>query len=513
MAENPLTPIWMTEPGQWDFRRASHLLQRAGFGGTTAEINTLVAAGPQQAVQSLVNYQAVPDNLPPMQFGDLAGPAPATLRNAFRPYRDLNEEQRKSLNQLRIVANYAKMEEVRRWWLDRMVRTQRPLEEKMTLFWHGLLVSGESSVRNTYHLYLQNQLYRGHATGNIRELIMQVSKDPAMLDYLNNNQNRKEHPNENYARELMELFTMGIGNYTEQDIKESARAFTGWTFLGDRFVFNTFQHDNGIKTFLGRTGNFDGHDIVNIIFESPATSRYYAMRLVRFFGMDEPTDDRNAAVATPMIDALARLVRKENYNLQPVLTALFSSNWFYSTEVMRRQIKSPVQLVVGGLRFLDVYLDQPGPVSNSLKLMGQELFNAPNVKGWDGGRAWISTSTLFSRYNLPAYLVTGRLPTGGQQQSDDPDIRNQFLDFHSGWSPQNDLADANVCTTDGVVDLYVKKLIQDKIEPRKRDALVESLNRTGDAKTYAFDPVAPDAEARLRTLVHLIMMMPEYQIA
>jgi hypothetical protein len=512
MAENPLTPLWKTQPGRWDFRCASHLLQRAGFGGTTAEIHALVAMGPQKAVESLVKYQGNPDHLPSMEFGDLSGPAPANFRQGFRP-RDFTQQQIQSLAQLKRVAQLARTEEMRLWWLDRMVRTTRPLEEKMTLFWHGLLVSGEASVRNCYHLYMQNQLYRRNATGNIKELVTQVSQDPAMLEYLNNNQNRKEHPNENYARELMELFTMGIGNYTEQDIKESARAFTGWTYLGDRFVFNQYEHDNGTKTFLGRTGNFDGHDIINIIFESPATSRYYAMRLVRFFGMDEPTDDRNIAAASPMIDALAALIREENFNLQPVLAALFSSSWFYSNDVMRRQIKSPVQLVVGGLRFLNVYLDQPRPVSNSLKLMGQELFNAPNVKGWDGGRAWISTSTLFSRYNLPAYLVTGRLPTGGTQQSNDPDVRNQFLDFHSGWSPQNDLAEADVCTTDGVVDLYIKKLIQDKIEPHKRDALIESLNRTGDAKTYAFDPVAPDADARLRSLVHLIMMMPEYQIA
>ncbi len=513
MSENPLAPIWNTDPSRWNFRCASHLLQRAGFGGTYDEIHELAAMPPQHAIASIINYQTQLDTLPSMTFGDLSGAASGDYRQKFRQFGQFTEDQRKNLFQINRLANAARMEEMRLWWLDRMVRTKRPLEEKMTLFWHGLLVSGQSAVNNSYHLYMQNQLYRRYATGNIKNLILEVSQDPAMLEYLSNNQNRKEHPNENYARELMELFTMGIGNYTEQDIKESARAFTGWNFAGDKFIFNQYQHDNGSKTFLGRTGNFDGRDIVDIIFNSPATPRYFAYRLVRFFGLDEPLEGRNRTIAAPMIDALTTSIIRNNYNLMPVLAEFFASNWFYSSEVMRRQIKSPVQLVVGGLRFLNVYLDQPRPVLNSLKLMGQELFNAPNVKGWDGGRAWISTSTLFARYNLPAYVVTGQLPTGGTQRAQDMDARTEFADFHSGWSPQNDLADADVCTTDGVVDLYLRKLIQDKVEPHKRDALIESLNRTGDAKSYVFDPVAPDATVRLRSLVHLIMMMPEYQIA
>ncbi len=181
------------------------------------------------------------------------------------------------------------MEELKLWWLDRMIRTKRPLEEKMTLFWHGLFVSSATTVKNSYLLYKQNQLFRQNAVGNYKALALGVSQDPCMLVYLNNNQNQKEHPNENYARELMELFTLGIGNYTEKDIKESARSFTGWTNIGENFIFNRNQHDNGTKTFLGQTGNFTGEDIVDIIFQQPACANYIATRILKFFGTDDPS--------------------------------------------------------------------------------------------------------------------------------------------------------------------------------------------------------------------------------
>lgn len=508
--DNPLLAAWKTPGFEWNFRTAAHLLNRAGFGGSLAEIDALLQAGPEQAVIQLINLAASFDSLPPMHFGDLSGSYKGNLRDFKREMQGLSGEQKRAYFEIHRLAQEAKFGELKLWWLDRIVRTRRPLEEKMTLFFHGLFVSGNASVKNTYHLYLQNQLFRKHAVGNLQELVLAISKDPAMLEYLNNNENKKAHPNENYARELMELFTLGIGNYTEQDIKESARAFTGWSFLGETYVFNPFDHDNGTKTFLGHTGNWDGADIVRIIFEQPACARYFAMRLVRFFGVDDPLSPENAPVTTPMIDALAAHLRGNHFELVPTLMALFSSRWFYSQDVMRRQIKSPVQLVAGAMRQLSVNLSQPAPVDNSLKLMSQELFNPPNVKGWDGGRSWISTSTLFARYNLPAYLVTGRLPAGGKQA--DPSKREDFADFSSGWQPQLDLAQASASTTDAVVDLYLKMLINDDIDPAKRIDLITQLNATGDARQHTFDPTATDAEARLRTLVHLIMMMPEYQI-
>jgi uncharacterized protein (DUF1800 family) len=519
MAENLLVPLWQTPGAVWNAETASHLLRRAGFGGTVSEIEALVKMGPSQAVQSIVYYKNVKDDLAGVEFGELTAPgmgrglvSAAQAAQAARAARGqtpqavintLPEDQKRAMQQIIQASQRAKEEEIRLWWLDRMIRTRRPLEEKMTLFWHGLLVSSAQSVRNTYLLYQQNQLYRQHATGNYRTLMHEVSRNPAMLVYLNNSQNVKAKPNENYARELMELFTMGIGNYTENDIKESARAFTGWANQGDQFVFRAAQHDTGVKTFLGKTGNFHGDNIVDIIFEHSATPKYIATRLIKFFGVDEPQSD--------IVEQLAAVVRRSDFEMAPVLQTLFASRWFYSRDVMLRQIKSPVQLVVGALRSLGVNLLQPQQVVNALRIMGQELFNAPTVKGWDGGRAWINTSTLFARYNLPAYLGTGRLPSVSKQTVPG-DARSQYVSFNSGWNPQMDLAEGAVATTDGAVDFYVKKLLGFKLAPRKRDELVEFMNGTGDARSHLHDPITPDNDRRTRELVQLIMGMAEYQL-
>jgi hypothetical protein len=513
-----LEPVWSAQPDRWDFAAAAHLLRRAGFGGSTAETRQLVDLGPEKAVAGLVNYSAVKDDFHPIEFGELtssltmrkkegggAGPA---MAGGAALYRELSPEQRKMLYQLSQGAQREKLSEMKMWWLDRMVRTPKPLEEKMTLFWHGLFVSNLTSVRNSALLYQQNELFRKSAVGNYKDLTLEVSKNPAMLIFLNNNDNKKEHPNENYARELMELFTMGIGNYTEKDIKESARAFTGWTNIGDQFAFNKRQHDIDPKTFLGKTGNFDGAQIIDIIFEQACTSKYIATRLLKFFAIDEPSEE--------IVAALAAVVKSNKFEIAPTLQTLFASQWFYSQEVMRRQIKSPVQLIVGTLRALGVGLSQPAQVDSALKLMGQELFMAPTVKGWDGGRSWINTSTLFARYNLPAYLGTGRLPAGGKVPTDAMAAgagREQYADFNSGWSPQIDLAQAGASTTDAVVDLYIKKLLGAPLDPRKRDELIEFVNATGDAKSHLHDPIAAESDHRVRNLVHLIMSMAEYQLA
>jgi len=513
-----LVPLWQSEVSsggaRWDWAMASHLLRRAGFGGTREEIEALVKMGPQRAVASLIDYKAVKDDLPDVEFGELTAPGmglgrgPRGGRAGRAPaqqqmLQSMPENERRAFNQIQQSAQRAKEQEIRLWWLDRMVRTKRPLEEKMTLFWHGLFVSSSTTVKQTYLLYKQNQLLRKYATGNYRVLTHEISKDPAMLVYLNNNQNVKLKPNENYARELMELFTMGIGNYTEEDIKESARAFSGWTNQGDEFLARPQQHDAGIKTFLGQRGNFDGDQIVEIIFQQPATAKYIATRILKFFATDTPS--------TEIVTALAGIVKRNNFEIAPVLQALFSSRWFYSQEVMLRQIKSPVQLIVGSLRALGVSMLQPQQVVNALKVMGQELFNAPTVKGWDGGRAWINTSTLFARYNLPAYLGTGKLPTVSKQKAP-TDARMEYSDFDSGWNPQLDLAAAEVATTDGAVDMYVQKLLGFKLEPRKRDELIEYLNQTGDATSHLHDPITAESDRRTRGLVHLIMAMAEYQL-
>lgn len=500
-----LAPIGRMQPGRWDDAMAAHLLGRAGFGGTLSEIQKLQSLGAQRAVEFLVSPPPLPAGLfSELPFGEFSGMRMG-MRKRDSVMRQLSEEERQALRGVINQAERGKFEELKIWWLDRMVRTNRPLEEKMTLLFHGLYVSSAATVRSPVLLYNQNKLFRKFAIGgNFKKLTHEVSRDPAMILYLNNNENKKAHPNENYARELMELFTMGRGNYTEADIKESARAFTGWATDGENFVFRKYDHDFEDKQFLGRRGNFDGDDIVDIIFQQPATPKYLATRLLKFFCVDEPPAE--------IVLQLTNVLRSNQYNIAPTLSVLFNSTWFYSDEVMQNQIKSPVQLVVGSLRMLGTPVADPRSVDNALKQMGQELFNSPTVKGWDGGRAWINTSTLFARYNLPAYLVTGKLPSASGRVPNNAEQRQNFAEFQSAWSPTIDLAQHNIHTTDAVVDLYLKMLTPAGVEEHKRRELMEYLNGGGDPNTHVFDPIAPDAEARLRSLVQLIMTLPEFQI-
>jgi Protein of unknown function (DUF1800) len=504
MQENQyLQTAWYDPSVKWNWRTASHLLNRAGFGGTDQEVDRLLALGPQGAVESLLDYQNVPDQLAPMQFGAISNFDFDNFREARAFAMDLTAAERREFMILKLAASTGKMDEMRCWWINRMVQTRRPLQEKMTLFWHSLFVSAFMDVQNAYHMYMQNELFRSYATGNVQELTLQVSKDPAMLRYLNNNQNQRGHPNENYARELMELFTLGIGNYTEDDVRESARAWTGWTFFGDNFFFNSNQHDYGIKTFLGQTGNFNGDDIVAIIFQQPAASKHFALKLLQFFVSDDPAPPE-------LVDALSQTLRDSNWQIAPVLVKLFTSSWFYSDQVMRRKIKTPVELVVGSLRKLNVSAPSSQSLLLSMQMMGQELFAAPNVGGWPVGKNWINTSTLFARYDMPAFLVTGRRPVmpGVLWDNDASNLQ----EFNTGFSPELQLAQAGVSTTQGAVDWYVKQLIQDSIDPAKSTALIGYLNNSDSSADMPLNMADQSLHGRLLGVIQLIMAMPEYQL-
>jgi uncharacterized protein (DUF1800 family) len=308
--------------------------------------------------------------------------------------------------------------DMQRWWIKRMIETPRPLEEKMTLFWHGHFATSFRTIENSYHMFQQNMLFRKFAVGNFGELLFQIIRDPAMIAYLNNNQSRKGKPNENLAREIMELFSLGIGSYTEKDIKEGARALTGFTFDDDTFVLRTNDHDTGGKTILGDSGNWDGDDFVKIILQQKACSQFIARKLYKYFVADIPPleaaeGDRHMDTATRRaIDDLASTMRGSKYEIKPVLRRMFLCEHFYDPQIRNQQIKSPVQLVVGAVRSLNTPLRDPGIVVDALDLMGQNVFMPPSVKGWDGGRSWVNTSTLYVRQNILAFLLTGKKPQG-----------------------------------------------------------------------------------------------------
>ena len=303
---------------------------------------------------------------------------------------DLTPEQRKMQNAgIRDAFNNMSTA-----WMERMATSPAQLREKMTLFWHGHFAC---RVRQPDAALRLHNTTRQYALGKFPDLLLAVSKEPAMLQFLNNQQNRKEHPNENFAREVMELFTLGRGNYTETDVKEAARAFTGWAYdYQGNFRFRERDHDTGPKTFLGRTGNFTGEDVLTIILEQPATATFLTTKIYRFFVNDVPNPAH--------IEPLAREFRKNGYDIADLLERMFSADWFYDPANVGTHIKSPVELLAGIRRTLNVKVDNAQPLLGYQRALGQNLFQPPNVAGWPGGRNWIDSSSLVLRLQLPAIL-------------------------------------------------------------------------------------------------------------
>ncbi|UCD74599.1 MAG: DUF1800 domain-containing protein, partial [Phycisphaerales bacterium] len=281
----------------------------------------------------------------------------------------------------------------------------------------GHFATSYRGIEDSYHMFLQNQFFRANAVGSFADLVCGIVRDPAMLRYMNSDQNRKENPNENLARELMELFVLGEGNfYTESDIKEGARALTGHTFRDDQFLFRSEWHDDQPKRILGQVGNWDGTDFCNIILSHKAASEFICWKLYRFFVNDlpgPPTDE-----AQSFIVKLAKRMRERKYGVRTVLKTLFMSEHFHDPSNMACQVKSPIQLLVQAIRSLSLPQRSLRALLNASDLMGQNIFFPPSVKGWDGGRAWINTSTLFVRHNVMVYLLTGRRPDAYAWQAD-----------------------------------------------------------------------------------------------
>jgi uncharacterized protein (DUF1800 family) len=401
-------------------QQLQHLYWRAGFGPRPEDI----AAGlsPAKALRQLLRdaEKCTPIESPAFHYADPLGavmavqpaaPAPTvppvaselpllSPRTAALPTgrlaapvlrrRDLTPEQRKLQNE-GIRDAFAAMSTA---WMERMATGPGQLREKMALFWHGHFAC--RTRRPDDSLQLLNTI-RAHALGGFSDLLLAVSREPAMLQFLNNQQNKKEHPNENFAREVMELFTLGRGNYTETDVKEAARAFTGWSYDGhNNFVFRERQHDAGSKTFLGHTGNLGGEDVLTSILQQPAAAAFLVTKLYRFFVNDVP----NPAHIGP----LAVAFRRSHYDIADLAERLFSADWFYDAANVGVRIKSPVELIAGLRRTLGVQVDNALPLLGYQKALGQTLFMPPNVAGWPGGRNWIDSSSLLLRLQLPVIL-------------------------------------------------------------------------------------------------------------
>ncbi len=367
-------------------------------------------------------------------------------------------------------------------FLTRMLMSARPLQEKMTLLWHGWLTSSLASVRYASMMTQQNDLYRANAlTTDFKAMMKAVARNPAMLLYLNNNTNIKSAPNENWARELMELFTLGIGNYTEQDVKELARAFTGWTVnikQGGNFVINTRQHDSGSKTFLGVTGNLDGDDIIDIIFSQPAHGPFVARKVFRFLAYDDPD------VAT--VNRFADIYIRSGFSIQELVRQILLSPEFVSDKAFYALVKSPAEFTIGALRTFAIRVSDVAPwnqLSRAMALMGQQIYEPPNVAGWPGNTAWANTTAYFARAELARSLVSAN---GGV--AIDPTRIGQV---------------ANITTPDAAVDLFLGLLVQADVPSDYRQLLLDFIGNFNGPR---------DMDGKLRGLVRLIMATPVYQM-
>ncbi|MDQ1291673.1 MAG: hypothetical protein QG615_1482 [Nitrospirota bacterium] len=366
------------------FQDARHLLARTGFGGNPAEIRELAALDREAAVDRLLaGGGRIATTSPPAAVLSALPPAEGMKGLSFAQKKALQQERREEAFELK------------GWWYQELLSTPFPLTERMTLFWHNHFTSSFHKVKWPALLYHQNVLLRHHALGSFRDLLFQIAKDPAMVLYLDTQSNHRDHPNENFARELFELFTLGEGHYTETDIKEAARAFTGWHVAlhhGGGFAFNRRQHDGGVKHVLGKTGTFGGDDILAIALDQPACARYLTAKLWREFISDEP-DARE-------VERLAAQFRNSGYQIVPLLRGLMTLPQFWAPETRGVLVKSPVELLIGTIRLLNLPIEGTTMLAKYGKRLGQDLFDPPNVKGWPGGTRWITSATLLNRWQL-----------------------------------------------------------------------------------------------------------------
>ena len=432
--------------------RMGHLLRRAGFGASKEEIDKYLNIGEAETISYLLEYDKSDDS---------------------------NVESRiESLN----LDLSEKLVDLQRMAMIRMMYTNRPLQEKMVLFWHGLLTSGWKKVGKGPYILQQDELFRANALGNYDDLLKAVARDSAMLIWLDSRVNKKNKPNENFARELMELFSMGVGTFTEEDVKESSRAFTGWSLKKKVFHFQGNQHDFGIKTFLGNTGNYDGDDVVDIIMEQSVTSRFISRKLFEFFAYDSPEEE--------VVAKLAKTFNNSGYSIRAVVKDILTSEEFYTEQAYRSKIKSPSELIAGTIRALGIESTVTYQVRKYMGPMGQELFNPFDVSGWPENEEWINSSTLLNRLNFVNAVAEGN------RRHFDYDLVN-MIDLRT------------MSETKDVVDHFVNILLDGEISEEEKGiyiAYLDGLLKGEDLQTGL-------TKDRLASLVYLVMSSPDYQLA
>ena len=431
----------------WNETNAAHLLRRAAFGGTAAEIAQAVSDGQIGATDKLLNYE-------------------------FVPTPDLDARISRQTLDLTTTGG------ITAWWMTRILYSPRPLEERLTLFWHNHFATAIYKVNSVNFMFRQNQLLRSYANLDFKPMVLELSKDPAMLIWLDNRTNRKGRPNENYGRELLELFTLGHGNYTEDDVLAAAKAFTGWTYdsATGNFLFQDNNHDHSQKTFMGVTGDLNGDDIIRIICTSPAHGRLITSKLFAYFAYPDPP--------ATVIDSLASVYMSSNQNIKALLRAILLHDEMYSPKAIGTQVKSPIDFAV--IASHQLMLDNDGvdnDISAQMPLQGMQLYNPPDVDGWDGGLTWINAGTLLNRINLARTLI------------------NKYFD------PARFLAGEVITNPAHMVDSFLRRLGPLQVPAAVRTQLINYVSPDGLTM-----PTGTTLLLKQRGLARLIVSQPNWQM-
>ena len=474
---------------QSEIAQMAHLLRSAGFGATRDELEAYLANGYEATVEELLH----PENAP----GELES---EDLMRRYHP--DQN--------------NYQGYIGAAAYWVYRMISTKRPLEEKIALFWHGVFATGYTKLNQPKAIMNQLDMFRRHGLGDFRTLLVELSKDPSMIFWLDNKDNHGHAVNENFGRELLELFSMGVGNYTEDDVRQASRAFTGWTirnasYMANRaatcstfpygrldwqFIYVDEDHDDGEKTFLGHTGRFSGEDIIDIIVQQPAAARFIARHLYNFFVADEPQVPAWNTVPPgdpEAIDALANAFVESQYQIRPMLRVLFNSDFFKNATMAK--VKSPTELVVGTVRLAGSYgtpLTYSKRLQAATAVMGQQLLDPPSVEGWHTGPEWLNTATLVDRVNFAA---------GELKEVDAPGVRsiiNRIRSQGTKLSPE------------GLVDACLDLMGPVDVSENTRQELLDHASAGGELR-FGTEGEAGSSADRIKSMMRLIVTTREYQ--
>lgn len=467
--------IWKpTADEPWSAKWAAHLYRRGAFGATRDELRQATEAGMDATLEKLF---AAPKEL-------VKRPAIIMLPPPVNQATGMPDS-----------SGQAAM--LRAAWLQRLIDGQEPLREKLALFWHNHFATSIKKVNDGAMMEQQGWVLFTHALGSFRQMLKDISRDPAMLVSLDSNQNVRSHPNENYAREVMELFTLGVGNYKEKDVQEAARAFTGWHTSGDRFTFKGGEHDADEKTVLGQTGNWDGDDVLRILLEQPVCAKFLTRKLYHFFV------NENEAPPDMFLAPLADAFRKSDYDIAVPVRMILRSKHFYSAYAYREKVKWPVEYAVGIVRMVGVGVTgkitvNPYSLLGVMELMGQLQYAPPNVKGWEAGKSWLNTATVLARHNFAHSLVNGMGDLNEYAK------RFNLQTFFPAVNPLAFVLRQEITAPDKVVDLYANMLLPGDFRPEVRKKLIAHI---GDA--------SPDTEAfaqRCRDALFVLLTLPEYQL-